>query len=608
MKKYIHYCWFGNNPLPKLAKQCIDSWKKYLPDYEIKCWNEENSDLDECAFVREAYDNKKWAFVADYIRAKAIYEYGGIYFDTDMEIIKPIDNLIKNGKGFLGVEDSHMIACGVWYEPEPKSYLAGKLLEYYREQQFFDIDNLYKISIPRLISSILNDFDSSKMTIQHLKHDVTIYPRDYFYPLSYDHQYNIFTENTCMIHYYDATWTPNWQRRENKIYRLLGRKKGDLFIKGARKCKRIVKKCVKTILYPAILYKRRKDKITPKYLSDVERTLTELDEISKKNPEYIVFVNTNWLGVTNATKELFDNVVSCAELFRKKDITAIVKKIKKDGIKEVIFSGFCIGWKELTMALYDDGIIVKTYYHGSHSQVLEPYGWARNMEIYNLHKEGYITEMATCKASLLNFYKSQGCNIKLLRNRVILPRSIKVTKNKQEKGPIIIGIYAARNNDYRKNVFSQMSAVSLLDEDVVIDMVPLNKTAKQFAEQIGVKIIGVDHTVNREELLQHMANCDIVLYDTFSECAPMLPLESFAVGTPCLTGNNHHYFQNTELEKYLVIDDEQDVEEIVDKIKICLANKDKVLSLYSKFEKENIKLSKAGVEDYVKIKEEEYGN
>ena len=113
MKKYIHYCWFGNKPLPKLAYQCIESWKKYLPDYEIKCWNEENSDLDECAFVREAYDNKKWAFVADYIRTKAIYEYGGIYFDTDMEITKPIDNIIKENQGFLGVEDSHMIACGV---------------------------------------------------------------------------------------------------------------------------------------------------------------------------------------------------------------------------------------------------------------------------------------------------------------------------------------------------------------------------------------------------------------------------------------------------------------------------------------------------------------
>ena len=155
MKKYIHYCWFGNNPLPKLAKQCIASWKKYLPDYEIKCWNESNSNLEECKFVKEAYENKKWAFVADYIRTKAMYEYGGIYFDTDMEITKPIEELLTEDNGFLGVEDSHMIACGVWYEPKPKSYLSKKMLDFYRSQEYFDVDNIYKISIPRIISGIL---------------------------------------------------------------------------------------------------------------------------------------------------------------------------------------------------------------------------------------------------------------------------------------------------------------------------------------------------------------------------------------------------------------------------------------------------------------------
>ena len=167
-----------------------------------------------------------------------------------MEITKPIDDLLEMDEGFLGVEDSHMVACGVWYEPKAKSYLSKKLLEYYRSQQFFDADNLYRISIPRLISTILSDFDSANMNIQHLKHNMTIYPRDYFYPLSYDHQYNVFTENTCMIHYYDATWTPDWQRKENKIYRLLGKKNGTKLINLARKSKAIVKKgCKVTVSY-----------------------------------------------------------------------------------------------------------------------------------------------------------------------------------------------------------------------------------------------------------------------------------------------------------------------------------------------------------------------
>ena len=116
MKKYIHYCWFGNKPLSKLSKQCIKSWKKYLPDYEIICWNETNCNLNDCAFVKGAYENGKWAFVADYFRTKALNEYGGIYFDTDMEIIKPINDLLDSNVTMLGVEDTGYIAVGVWYE------------------------------------------------------------------------------------------------------------------------------------------------------------------------------------------------------------------------------------------------------------------------------------------------------------------------------------------------------------------------------------------------------------------------------------------------------------------------------------------------------------
>ena len=101
--KVIHYCWFGGNPLPELAKICIDSWKKYLPDYEIKEWNETNFDLDSCEYIREAYNCKKWAFVSDYARFWILYNYGGLYFDTDVEILNPLDDIIKCGS-FMGNE------------------------------------------------------------------------------------------------------------------------------------------------------------------------------------------------------------------------------------------------------------------------------------------------------------------------------------------------------------------------------------------------------------------------------------------------------------------------------------------------------------------------
>ena len=125
MKKYIHYCWFGNKPLSKLSKQCIKSWKKYLPDYEIICWNETNCNLNDCAFVKGAYENGKWAFVADYFRTKALNEYGGIYFDTDMKLTKDISKLL-NDETFLGVEYGNSVAVGVWYEKNRISDLFPK--------------------------------------------------------------------------------------------------------------------------------------------------------------------------------------------------------------------------------------------------------------------------------------------------------------------------------------------------------------------------------------------------------------------------------------------------------------------------------------------------
>ena len=114
MKKYIHYCWFGGKPLPKLAKKCIKSWKKYLPDFEIIEWNEQNFDINITNFSRDAFKNKKWAFVSDVARIYALKEYGGIYFDTDMIVTKNIDELLKD-EVFAGWESEFNVAVGVLY-------------------------------------------------------------------------------------------------------------------------------------------------------------------------------------------------------------------------------------------------------------------------------------------------------------------------------------------------------------------------------------------------------------------------------------------------------------------------------------------------------------
>ena len=110
--KIIHYCWFGGNPLPPLALKCIESWKKYCPDYEIKIWDESNFDININKYATEAYEAKKWAFVSDVARLWVLYNYGGIYMDTDLEVIKPLDEFLYH-KAFSGFEDEVNIPTGI---------------------------------------------------------------------------------------------------------------------------------------------------------------------------------------------------------------------------------------------------------------------------------------------------------------------------------------------------------------------------------------------------------------------------------------------------------------------------------------------------------------
>lgn len=595
MKKYIHYCWFGGKPLPKLAKKCIKSWKKYLPDYEIIEWNENNVDLNECPFIKEAYENKKWAFVADYARTKAMYEMGGIYFDTDMLITKNIDFLLDK-ETFLGVEDSMMVNAAVWGALKPKSYLAKRLLDFYKSQEHFDMNNIYAMSIPRIITKILDEFnfDPSINEVQILHKDIYIYPRPYFYPLSFDFKDNIFTENTCMIHYFDASWVTKNEQIEMKLIRKFGAKPTAIALKIYRFLKRNIKRAIKLCLFPIVLYKKYKRKINDKYINNLNNALLDISKIKK---DYLVMHNPEWLGVTSATIELFDSRVRCGELLRKKDIQNIGSAILNSNVKQVIFSAMCIGWKNLAIYLKskNPNIKIKVFWHGNHSQVSEPYGWARNIEIIELHKQGIIDVFATCKESIIEFYKNEGYKTMLIENTVRLPKKI---VGEPPKDIIKIGIYAAKSDDWRKNLFTQLSAVSLIP-NAVVDMVPLNPEAEKFAKEIGLKLEGLDKPIPRDELLKRMSNNTLNLYVTFSECAPMLPIESFEVGVPCVFGNNHHYFKNRKIEKYTIVKNEENPVEISKQIKNCLDNKNEVMKLYKVWKKEHDILTSKAVKEFL---------
>ena len=211
--RIIHYCWFGGNPLPELALKCIASWKKYCPDYEIKRWDETNFDINCCEYVREAYEAKMWAFVSDYARFKILYENGGIYFDTDVELIKPIDDIVERGS-FMGLEESSetYIATGLGLAANAGLDLLQEILDDYHHSHFEKSKTgSYETVVTRVTKIILRHGDIRPDKINTVA-GITVYPPDFFCPLNYHTGDLNITENTRSIHRYFASWVPS----ENK--------------------------------------------------------------------------------------------------------------------------------------------------------------------------------------------------------------------------------------------------------------------------------------------------------------------------------------------------------------------------------------------------------
>lgn len=220
--KVIHYCWFGHNPLPSLALKCIKSWIKYLPDYEIKEWNEDNFDINIIPFVKEAYKVKKYAFVSDYARFWILYHYGGIYFDTDVEIIRSLDDILSKG-AFMGCEvdaleeRGPLVAPGLGIATCPQNEIYKEILDFYNTIHFINEDGSHNLqTVVEYTTNILKKHGlTQKEGIQNCD-GIYIYPKDYFCPKSY-HDLKIHkTKNTVTIHHFAASWHT---KEENKRHR-----------------------------------------------------------------------------------------------------------------------------------------------------------------------------------------------------------------------------------------------------------------------------------------------------------------------------------------------------------------------------------------------------
>lgn len=228
--KKIHYCWFGGNPLPKMALRCIESWKKYCPDYEIIEWNEKNFDVDCCAYVKEAYAAKKWAFVSDYARLYVLVKYGGIYMDTDVELVKSLDKYLVF-EAFSGFESTGQIPTGIMAAKQGQEFFI-ELLKEYDDIHFLKDDGTLDLTtnVQRITRTCLKNGLALNNTKQTVK-GFTFFPMDYFCPKDAVTRELKKTNNTVAIHHFDGSWMDNDRKFVKKFTELFGHRATQFAIK-----------------------------------------------------------------------------------------------------------------------------------------------------------------------------------------------------------------------------------------------------------------------------------------------------------------------------------------------------------------------------------------
>jgi hypothetical protein len=209
--------------MPVISEKCISSWKQYFPDYEIKKWNETSYDVHKIPYTDEAYQAKKYAFVSDYARFDILYNYGGIYFDADVEVIRPFDNILECG-GFMGFEDSGMVNAGLCVGCEARLNIINQIIEFYATIHFLNDDGTYNLhTVVEYITSILKKNGLRMENIFQKLDDINIYPADFFSPRSIITGKLNITENTRSIHHYVASWIPENDKYFYAIKRCLCR-------------------------------------------------------------------------------------------------------------------------------------------------------------------------------------------------------------------------------------------------------------------------------------------------------------------------------------------------------------------------------------------------
>lgn len=329
------------------------------------------------------------------------------------------------------------------------------------------------------------------------------------------------------------------------------------------------------------------------YTNNVISSINNIEDTS-----FLAIYNPETKGIMNATIELFgkDHSLELYEIFNKKQIVNIANAIVNKGFKQVLFATMAYGYKDLAEKIHElnSDIKIKFMWHGSHSLFVNYNEQKFLEELLQLQKRGVVSSIGFFKSAMAKFYSEKGYNACLLMNDVKLTNNYDKDLNDKR---IKIGLYSSGDR-WEKNTYNQLSACAMI-KDAYVDIIPETKLASSFCKLMNINkltdecLIGVE----REQLLKRMAKNTVNLYVTFTECSPMIPLESFELGVPCVIGNNTDFFKNSKLNEMVVVKEEDSIDEIYEKINFAIENKDEIMELYRQWKKEYSK-------EVIRLKEE----
>ena len=224
--KKIHYIWFGKGEKSDLIKKCIKSWESVLTDWEFEEWNESNYDVKKCDYIKEAYEQKKYAFVADYARFDILYEHGGVYLDTDVEMLKKIPDEFLKFNGFTGVESNNRIAPGLIIAVEPHNPIILEIKNSYEKEHFIMPKNGKVKTVVDFTTEVFEKYGFIQNGLMQEIKGIKIFPVEYFCAYDFDIKEFQITENTISIHHYTYTWGNKKNIWMNKIKILIKKSVG----------------------------------------------------------------------------------------------------------------------------------------------------------------------------------------------------------------------------------------------------------------------------------------------------------------------------------------------------------------------------------------------